>query len=192
VITTKHQRTYDGKLIPYYQDSVDDRQYGRIIAGATWPEKHNGYLVVVGRERKTISGKPILRCLFEIDAPSVPRLFNACSVARSFYCVSQYYGDTRNRPMQQYWASLNDCKSTVDQIWLVEAPYIREKETNWRGYLEAIDGPLSDPVRLFFGPCSNLMGKLAELPKDVAEKHPEDFPPVTALAYAVAAMELIE
>lgn len=193
MIKTKYNRATDGRLMPYYVDPLDDdRQYHKIIAGVAWPIKGDGFLVVLGKERKTEQGKHLLRVMFEINAPNVPMLYQSCSVARPFYCVSSFYGDTRNRPMQQFWSNINEDKIAADQIWLNEAPYVREKETNWRAYLESVRAMIPDPKRLFFGKCNQLKAKLAELPENVASMKPEDFPAITALAYAVCAMELIE
>lgn len=193
MIQTKYNRSTDGRLMPYYVDPMDDnRQYHKIIAGVAWPIKGDGFLVVLGKERKTEQGKHLLRVMFEIEAPNMPRLYQACSIARPFYKVSSFYGDTRNRPMQQFWANVNDDKVAADQIWLTEAPYVREKETNWRGYLESVRAMMGNPKRMFLGKCNQIKAKLAELPDDVASKKPEDFPAITALAYAVCAMELIE
>lgn len=192
MLQVKHQRGTDGKQFAYFVDPKDNRTYSKIIAGVSWPAEKNGYLVVLGRERITVEGRYQLRTLFEIDAPSVFRLYRACSVSKPFYQVSNFYGDTRNRPMQQTWASLNDIKLSTDQIWLCEAPHVREKETNWRAYLETLDLVLSEPKRLFLGDCRDIKSQIAMLPEDVAAKGIKDFPGVTALAYAVAAMELIE
>ena len=192
MIQVKHFKTFEGENKRYYVDPMEDREYSRIIAGFTWPGTKDGFFVVLAKDRKTDGGKHMLRTLFEQQCQSIPRLFRTCVVAKPYYLIQQFYGDSTNRPMMMFWANLNVDQVPLSQVYPVEAPHVRDDETKWRTYLETIYAAVSDNKRLQLGKCHTLRAAISELPIDAPEKKPEDFPAVTALAYAVAAMELIE
>jgi hypothetical protein len=167
-----------------------EERLNRVIGGIGWPGKNPGFLVIVAEdyEKDETSKKRHYRILAEYESQSLIDLLRRGAEFRANLCADLFYGDKKER-----WAMEHMRKSGF-YLNVTSAPFV-DDPTAFKGYMHTIR-ELANPTtkRLHFGSESQLPSRLAALiPDDMmatAKVAFEQYPAITALGFAVSALEI--
>jgi hypothetical protein len=184
-------RKYYGGTEKYLLNKETNEKYSRIVGGLAWPGVQPGYAVVLGEhleEDKNLKKRPI-RLLWEYESHDLQDLFRRCSEASGHFSADPFYTDDKNEPMV---AALR--KSGV-HLYINSAPFVDDSYA-FSTYLLTI--------RQLTVPGKKLLrlGKTSLLPVALMNMTPDSiptssaeafrkFPSVTALCFAVMALETL-
>ena len=167
-----------------------EERFNRVVGGIAWPGKNPGFLVVIGEDHEkdqTLQNRHY-RILAEYSSLSLNDLVRRGSEFSANFCAHPFYGDEKER-----WAMEHMRKSGF-YLNLTAAPFV-DDPTAFKGYMHTIR-ELAHPTAksLHFGSESHLPAHLAALTPDdmmtTAKVAFEQYPAITALGFAVFALEI--
>lgn len=172
-----------------------DARYGakyRAIAGALeWPSERPGAVIVVGVDlsKDPKLGTYKMRVLAAEEEAGVTALVKRALALREDYLAAEWYGN-QNSPMMQLVVTMNDQLRMLgkQEFWLVEPHWSRDPKA-FGYYVSAIKDFLARGA-LELGTDNPVSSRLLELsPEGLRQISVEDFPTITALAYAVTSLD---
>ncbi len=167
---------------------VDDkgRFFANIVGGIVWPSTNPGAVVAIAQEDSWRPPRPAY-VLAEFEESTIGELIRKCSYLSTEYCVEDFYGrpdqtclryiDQHNAEAQQkrmkkfYFQSAPSCDLPMDYHFNV----LRDRLA-----------PGSKTIHFEEG--SQLKGQLLAVPEDQLITEDSNYPLVSALAWAVAAL----
>jgi hypothetical protein len=185
----KRQRDWPGTTESYLINVKTEERFNRVVGGIAWPGKNPGFIVIVAEDYKEdkISKKRHYRILAEYESQSLIDLSKRGAEFSANLCAYPFYGDVKER-----WA-MEILKKSGTYPYITAAPFVDDPAA-FKGYMHNIR-QLTDQTtkRLHFGSKSLLPDRLAALiPDDMmttAKVAFEQHPAITALGYAVCALE---
>ncbi len=178
-----------------YLDRTADRVYRQVAGGLAWPTGPKpGFLVVVGEEgrRELQTGQRVLWVLAEQEAGSLADMYRHYRELSEKFLLREWYGDPGNKAMMHLFRQQTREVQGEKFMPLVVlgAPY-RDDPQGLLFYVQTVNELVKSSQKLlFFGENSQLPGNFLTLSPEDLEGKAQDYPPVAALGYAVAALRL--
>ncbi len=190
----------------FYHNKENGHEYCYLAGGIGWPrdiKNKPGFAVVVAVDKpKTPDEKPVMRCLEEIEAPTIDGLLKKCVALQQKYgckeCIDLFriwYGDAE-RADTSVTLFNHEATKDPDKIFVV-APYDFEKPNAFERHVNQIFSSLTvDPAtgkkRLKVGECTRLRNHIQNAPVDVAVKGDiKDYPALAALGGVVHSLMML-
>jgi hypothetical protein len=169
----------------YLEDDQTGNEYQRIVGGLGFScGDKPGFAVIVGEERvKKYHRKPNFWVLTEHEDFNVSNLLLACTALGRKFHVSQWYGDTGNRPMMEFVYKLKIPLS------LTSAPFIDDPNA-LNSYIAQIRGCTTPGKKRLHLGNSSLGTRLLEIPAEKIRRatKAQDFPMLVALGGTLTAL----
>ena len=184
----------------YYASQKQDqqyREYRRILGGMAWPYGIKpGFSVVIGEDRykdRTVN-KRHYHLLAEYESTDSMELIKKCFEMQGQYCVSFWYGHTKNEPMMEFVFELNKKRKKDEKgFYLSEAPHLEDPHA-LEFYVDTIkQRTIGTHKTLHLTEESRLPTYLMELTSDQMSKvRAETFPAIAALGYVISALSIYQ
>jgi len=179
----------------FYYDAERDRHFHRVWAGISLPEAKPGFIVIVGEEGRgypPANLAPIF-WLAEYSNRSASDLLQTAISLKPRYMVSQYVGrltSAHGHILSQF--NSQSVESRKRTIAISEPPFLDEKGL-FHFHLNCLLDRLKVNAKSVFFGKSTLAARLTEMTSDEVSKVRDlDWPEVSALCYAVAALTVTQ
>jgi hypothetical protein len=179
----------------YYFNTETMEKYGEILGGLAWPEKIEGFLIIVAVDffEDTELGTRHFRVLEEATESDIDTfLKHALELQKHFSPLMggiRFYGDTTSFSMMELLDQFNRGRRHrgLDPFYLTEAPQLKDPKKN--EFYGQLIRKYTQPGRKTLHFCNTgLPGYLMGLWPDEIDKNVLDHPPVAALGYALAVL----
>lgn len=180
------------------------KKFNRVFGGFAWPAENPGFSILIGEQVDIIdtSSTPELSRRYHVidekEDHSMDMLIR-WSITRGFSNkCNGFYGRTKKGqgqgkplPAMNFLESWNNdaYRKRVKSFYIYDSPYVEQN-----GYIEYhlnILKPLLDPNKKRLALYNSILkGYLLNIPQDISKINDLDFPAVSALAYAISALEV--
>jgi len=178
-----------------YYDADGDRLFGRVWGGISLPEAKPGFIVIVGEEgrgHRPANLAPIF-WLAEYSNRSASDLLQTAVSLKPRYMVSKYVGrltTAHSHILSQFNSQSVELRSRT--IAISEPPFLDEKGL-FHFHLNCLLDRLKVNAKSVFLGKSRLAARLTEMTSgEVGKARDLDWPEVSALCYAVAALTVTQ
>ena len=182
----KHEDSY------IFRCARTKREYQRIVGGMMWPGSKPGYCVVLGQARfKNPQTKlPDIWTVAEHEEDDVTELLRTCALWTKEYCCEKWYGHPADYGMMRILHRFNE-KRPHKPLSIIPA-LGEEEERELEFYVNLIRIATSTNCKVLQFNESKLPQKMFEMDPDSIKKKCEEYPAVSALGFALCAMEMFK
>jgi len=178
-----------------YYDAAGDRLFSRVWGGISLPEAKPGFIVIVGEEGRGSPPENLapIFWLAEYSNRSASDLLQTAVSLKPRYMVSQYVGrlTTAHSHILSHFNS-QSVESRKRTIEISEPSFLDEKGL-FHFHLNCLLDRLKVNAKSVFLGKSTLAARLTEMTSDEVSKARDlDWPEVSALCYAVAALTVTQ
>lgn len=177
----------------YYRHEETGEEYYTITGAMGWSSDDRPGFAVIVAALKSVPKEPTFKVLQETESNDMAALVTACIQTRNTwgypYLLDLWYGDPLR--FSTFLSDFNETyeRNNDDGGFYLAPPDDFEQQNRTEIYLERIKSLLKPgedgKKHLVLGPCDKLRSQLHNLPSDARKIEIEDFPAVSALAYAV-------
>lgn len=181
------EKTEDRDGAISFEDKETKKKYSRIIGGLGWPQATPGFVVVVAEDfdEDPSLKKRHVRVLAEIEDQGLETLFQKSLELRDRYQVQNFYGNTEDKSLMEFWHDYNRDLKDVPSLWLSLAPFPEDFAYHARVIRDRLEK--GEKKTLHFGLESLLPGYLLELsPEETIKATVYDHPAISSLGYVVS------